>query len=174
MAKNLPVKKQHSWKTGLLLFDMCTLPLGPISPAFIQTTLTCFASPSKDQQRTRKQETKKPKNKETKKLKKQETKKIKNKNKKLTPRNQIFVTFMSLFFLCFLFFCFLVFCFFGSVVFCFFLCVFFSPFSFSLCSRLAWANRHAEDKQSFFLDTLRKTIAKYCKFVHAGGALFCQ
>ena len=33
--KNLPVKKQHSWKTGLLLFDMCTLPLGQISPAFI-------------------------------------------------------------------------------------------------------------------------------------------
>ena len=35
-----PVKKQHSWKTRFLLFDMCTLPLGQISPAFIKTTLT--------------------------------------------------------------------------------------------------------------------------------------
>jgi len=35
MAKNIPVKEQHSWKTGFLLFDMCTLPLGQISPAFI-------------------------------------------------------------------------------------------------------------------------------------------
>jgi hypothetical protein len=40
MEKNIPVKKQHSWKTGLLLFDMCPLPLGQISPAFILTTLT--------------------------------------------------------------------------------------------------------------------------------------
>ena len=33
MAKNLPVEKQHSWKTGLLLFDMCTLPLGHKQPS---------------------------------------------------------------------------------------------------------------------------------------------
>ena len=33
--KSLPVKKQHSWKTRLLLFDMCTLSLGQISRAFI-------------------------------------------------------------------------------------------------------------------------------------------
>jgi len=37
---NIPVKKQHSWKTGLLLFDMCPLPLGQISPAFILTIPT--------------------------------------------------------------------------------------------------------------------------------------
>jgi len=35
LQKKNPVKKQHSWKTGLLLFDMCTLPLGQVSPAFI-------------------------------------------------------------------------------------------------------------------------------------------
>ena len=128
-----------------------------------------FKKPTTNQ-KTRNQETQKQRNQKTKKTRNQK----KNKNKKLTPRNQIFVIFMSLFFLCFLFFCFLVFWFFGSLVFCFFCFLFFSPFSFSLCSRLAWANRHAEDKQCFFLDTLRKTIAKYCKFVHAGGALFCQ
>jgi len=31
--KNILVKKQHSWKTGLLLFDMCTLPLGHKQPS---------------------------------------------------------------------------------------------------------------------------------------------
>ena len=28
MQHNLPVKKQHSWRVGLLLCDVCTLPLG--------------------------------------------------------------------------------------------------------------------------------------------------
>ena len=40
LAKNIPVKKQHSWKTGLLLFDMCTLPLGrSAQPSFRQLSL---------------------------------------------------------------------------------------------------------------------------------------